>query len=966
MPGNHDRDREYFKYLPEQLKEYLTNEKDIKEWLTDEKGRKRLLEPFEAYEEFVKSYANGNLSAYACYHVLELDQKKIGLMGLNSALMARGDKDYGNLIIGEPQVAETLKKAKDADIRLAILHHPFESLSQADHTTISRLKKEAHFLLCGHQHTQVVSKQDGTDGNYVIFSAGTAYTNRIAADPTYTCSYNFVHLDFETGEGKAYLRNWNQVDTKWAAHNQDSHPNGIFSFSLPAALSPTKEKNPGPVTTISPSPAGEDYQLSNPVFNLPYRPKGEGMVGRAEALNKVRKQLLAGKPTVIGHTAAFEGLGGLGKTQLAVEYAYQFKVCYPNGVIWLTADQNMEVQLIALAKQAKWIAPESKHEDILTVALQRLKTFSDCLIIFDNVENREDIEPYLPVSSASPHLLVTSRTTQRDFISIPIELLDESQSIQLLLKEAGRRLEFVSEKEKTAATDITRYMDGLPLAIEIAGAYLQKITGCSFSEYYLMLSSNFNSAMRGDQLSSLTGHEQPLSKTLQISQSLLTKEPLLQDILDLLAWSGNTFMGISLMATILDKKEVDLLHPLDLGVSLRILHKASEGDRYDIHRLVRKVRQEEFPFTKEREAWVNGVCLRLGNWFEERRKEFTNLPFFEAELDHLKAWLQHITPYSAEHTARLTWLLAYPLFHWGKYRETHNKVLDAFNWLEQLPDVNPKLKANILNDLGNSNNYLGNFQEALNYHRQALAIRQKIFDKDHPDTAASLNNVGNTYVKLGYHQEALTYLQQALAIRQQLFGEHHPDTATSLNNIGNTYGSLGNHKKALKHKEEALTIWRQLFGENHPNTATSLNNIGNTYGSLGNHEKALNYHQQALAIWRQLFGENHPNTSTSLYNIGGTCMKQKKYSEALPLLKQAFDISSQMLGDHHPDTISSQFNYAFCQMKLKQFEDAYQQVKSFLKKLPDDHLEKRNFTALLKQIDQESIKAGFRSPSKSK
>ncbi len=663
------------------------------------------------------------------------------------------------------------------------------------------------------------------------------------------------------------------------------------------------------------------FDLSNPVFNVQYRPKREGLVGRENALNKVRQQLLTGKPTAIGHTVAFQGLGGLGKTQLAVDYAYRFRDEYPNGVIWFNADQDIDAQLIQIAKQAKWISPDSKHEDILAVAKQRIKTWSQCLIIFDNVENQETIKDYFPVVDAKPHLLATSRTVQLGFVSIAIDLLNEEQSLQLLFKESARNMDTLSEAEKKAAREIAIAMDGLPLAIEIAGAYLNQIPGCTFSNYQSMLTDNFNQVMAGDLLFSLTQHERNLFHTLQVSQPVFKQAPLLPEILDLLAWSGSAFMGISLMATILDKKEGNLMFSLQMGLKLRILHKASEGERYDIHRLVRKVHQEQFPL-EDRIPWVKAVCVRLGNWFEERRQELTNLPIYEAEIDHLKEWLSHVTPHSDEQTARLIWLLAYPLYHWGKYKETHQCVLIAFGLLEKLPDVDPKLKANVLSDLGTTYGLLGNYQEALKYQKQALEIRR------------------------------------------QLFGELHPDTATSFNNVGSIYGDMGNHKEALKYQEQALEILRQLFGEQHPNTATIITNVGSTYDNLGNHKEALKYHEQALAIQRQLLGEQHPDTALSLHKIGYTYGDLGKLIEAFHFSKQAYNIRSQILGEQHPNTASSLYYSAFFQMKLKQFKDAYQQVKAYLKNLPVDHPGHDKLTALLQQIDRESVKAGFRAPSK--
>ena len=738
-----------------------------------------------------------------------------------------------------------------------------------------------------------------------------------------TNAYNFVHMDFKRNNGTAFPRQWSDEDDKWTAHKRETHPNGTVGFSL-LKDSPVVESRDNQTVPVSPpESAASAFNLSNTVFNLQYRAKKEGMVGRDDALKRVREQLIAGKPAAIGHTAAFQGLGGLGKTQLAVEYAHKFRDEYPNGVIWLNADQEMEPQLIQIAKQAKWISSESKPSDILDVAKQRLKTWSECLIIFDNVEKQEDIEAFFPEADAEPHLLLTSRAPQKDFVPVPIDLLDKNLSLQLLLKESGRDIDDLPKEEQTAALEIAGSLDGLPLAIEIAGAYLNHIPDCTFQNYKAILDDNFNKAMKGDLLSSFTKHEKNLFLTLQVSQPVLDRAPLLQEILDLLAWSGSSFMGISLMAAILEKKETELYHPLGLGKSLRLLHKAEEGERYEIHRLVRQVRQEQFPIIG-RIQWIKDVCQRLGNWFEERRREFTNLPAFEAEIDHLTEWLRHVKPHSKNHVCRLTWLQAYPPYHWGKYHEAHRLLQSAFFLIESLPDSDQELKANILNDLGVNNGSLGNYKGALKYEERALEIRRQLFGEQHPDTADSLNNVGGTYGGLGNHKEALRYKERALKIFRQLFGEQHPDTAASLNNVGKTYSDFGNHKEALKYKERALGIRRQLFGEQHPDTADSLNNVGKTYSDLGN------------------------------------------YIEALSYVKQAFEIRSQIFGEYHPDTADSFYGYVYSLMKLRKFKEASERLNNYLKNLPHEHPNYDKLVALSQSIQQESVKSGFRPPSAKK
>lgn len=361
-------------------------------------------------------------------------------------------------------------------------------------------------------------------------------------------------------------------------------------------------------------------------------------------------------------------------------------------------------------------------------------------------------------------------------------------------------------------------------------------------------------------------------------------EKQLEDILNFLAWSGDSAMGTSLMAAVLDKKEEELQETLDKGTNAGSLHKKEE--RYEIDPKAGKERQEQFPLSENREWVING-CRSLGNWFEERRKETTDLPAFEAELTHLKEWANHVKPFSTYHHIRLTWLQAYPPYHGGKYDEALQQVQTAQKLLEQAPgedddleeEAGVKLKADIFHDIAAVQDEMENTDEALANYRKALDIQVNHFGEQHPDTAETIGNIAATYDRMGNQEEALKYFQQALEIRQQLFGDQHPDTATSFNNIGTSY------------------------------------------------------------------------------------YEAQRYAEAIQYLEQAVQTRLQVLGEEHPDTNDSLYNLAVCLTNLKKLKDAYERVSRHLKKLPSDHPNYAELAGMLRYIDKESVKSGFRPMS---
>lgn len=599
-----------------------------------------------------------------------------------------------------------------------------------------------------------------------------------------------------------------------------------------------------------------DYDPRHPPFFVPFRQKGKQVIGRDEALQAVRDQLTSGKRTAIGQTASFLGLGGLGKTQLAVEYAYNFKDSYPNGVIWLNADQDIDAQLTELSEKARWVSPHSEHKYKLEVAQRRLRTYSDCLVIFDNLEDPSAIQVYLPEPQADPHILVTSRIEQPGFTPIPLDTLDETLSIELLYQEAGRHAD--SEAEQTAAREIAKTLGGLPLALELAGAYLQ-YRSISFQQYLALLHQNLKAAT-AVKFTGFTRHETDLYSTLKINEEVFAEEPRLLDLLDLLTWSGTAPMGLSLMSNLLDlESPVSLTGALGLGLSLRMLQKSPDADSYAIHRLLSEVRREEIPLDGRKE-WSNQMCSRIGDWFQERRKEFSNLSMLEAEIDHLKAWQEQAPKYATEQTSRLIWLESYPSYHRGRYREAKALIETATRVFEQNQVNDTELRANILNDLGRCYHRLVEFKAALSYYERALEIRQNTFGDWHADTAASLNDIAVAYGELGEHERGLEYSKRALEIQLTILGEHNPDTAMSYRNIGWSYGRLGKYDQAMEYGEKGMKLFIEIHGEQHPNVAHAMGNIGNIYNNMGNAKRAQEYTQKALKLSRELLGDQHVDT----------------------------------------------------------------------------------------------------------
>src|SRR6266516_4484808 len=244
VPGNHDLDRKQLRQLPDRS---FTSEEQIQQWLTDESRRARLLRPFAAFEKYIGGYTGQDHPAYAAVNRLEIEGTQVALLGLNSALLSRGDDDRGSLIVGEPQVYSALREAAGANIRIAVLHHPLNWLAEVDRSRVEeQLERNCQFILHGHHHTPKITAQIGTAGGSLTIPAGTSYGIRQGGYPG---AYNFVHLDTEAAQGTIYLRRWSERGSQWIA-DLDSYDNGTLQFRLTSTI-------PEPPTSSVPMQAAQ-------------------------------------------------------------------------------------------------------------------------------------------------------------------------------------------------------------------------------------------------------------------------------------------------------------------------------------------------------------------------------------------------------------------------------------------------------------------------------------------------------------------------------------------------------------------------------------------------------------------------------------------------------------------------------------------------------------------------------------
>jgi tetratricopeptide (TPR) repeat protein/transcriptional regulator with XRE-family HTH domain len=693
-------------------------------------------------------------------------------------------------------------------------------------------------------------------------------------------------------------------------------------------------------------------------WNIPYH-RNSFFTGREEILLHLYTILNTSNTAALTQTQAISGLGGIGKTQIAVEYAYRFREHY-SAVLWVSASSRDAFisDFVMLASFLDLPEKSELDQDIVVSAVKRwLSTNTDWLLIVDNVDDLQIIVEFLPTLSMGK-VLLTTRLQALGSVArgIEVEKMESDEGKLFLLRRTGtlaqdESLEQSKEEYLSHAADIVTALDALPLALDQAGAYIEE-TRCGLTGYLVLYQARRKELLqRRGHLP--TNHPEPVAATWSLSfQQVEERLPAAADLLRLLAFLGPEAIpeeiltdGAAELGPELGPAADD---PLRLNETIRLLlgysliRRNAEDRSLSIHRLVQAVLKD-------------GMSSEVARDWAERAIRAINRAFPKPQTstwEHCKRCLPHVfsvMPYLNEYhlvfqefadllnkaatylTDHAQYALAEPLLtkaltireettegahpdlartlndlgalylDLGKYRQAEPMLLQALNIRRQQLGSEHSDTATSLINLAKLYSARGQYGQAEEYFQASLRIRETVLPPDHPDIALSLNYLAELYTVQARFEQAESLYVRALAMQKEVLGNLHPDVAKILNNLASLYRKKGVYSQAEQYHSNALDIQRQILREDHPDIAETFNNLGRLYRAQGDYLKAEPRYQEALAIREHAFGLDHPLVAKSRYDLAKLYQYQGKYLQAEELCKQALRIQERTLGKHHPD-----------------------------------------------------------------
>ena len=689
---------------------------------------------------------------------------------------------------------------------------------------------------------------------------------------------------------------------------------------------------PSPVTqplteqTPSVTSAPSMTSLTAPYWNIPYR-RNPYFTGREEVLQNLYTRLRETQEATWTQPQAISGLGGIGKTQTAFEYAYRYHADY-QAVLWVKADtyETLGSDFVNIARLLQ--LPEQNEQDqrhTVDAVKHWLEVHTAWLLIFDNVEDLAMVNDFIPPASKG-HILLTTRTQAVGTIAqrIDLEKMEAEEATLFLLRrtkmlERTARLEDASAADSIEARDIVRAMDGLPLALDQAGAYIEE-TACSLYDYFDHYRRQRSTLLdlRGYYASE---HPESVATTWLLSfekveQSNAAAAELLRlcaflhpdGILEEIITDGSPELGALLQPVAADRFKLDTAIAALRKFSL--VRRNSNTKTLTIHRLVQAILKDSLDEGIQR-LWAERAVRAVNRTFPDGDQVATwqhcqrCLPQVYTCVALIEQW--HMLLPEA---ARLLDQAGLYLLEHAQYNQARYLLSKALEIREGgLGSVHPDV-AESLNNLAGLYLYQGMYAQAEPLLSRALAIREQVHGTEHNEVAVCLNNLALLYNQQGRYALAEPLFQRALAIWEQKEGLQHPDVARTLNNLALLYQVQHKFEKAELLYQQSLAIWEHTRGPEHPDVAVSLNNLAIVYQHLGKYALAEPLFHRVLAIREKTLGPEHPGVANSLTYLGRLYQSQWKYAEAELLFKHALNIRKRALGPEHPDVAHSLNNLA--------------------------------------------------------
>ncbi|CAG7850983.1 SubName: Full=Related to kinesin light chain {ECO:0000313/EMBL:CCA74840.1} [Serendipita indica DSM 11827] len=684
--------------------------------------------------------------------------------------------------------------------------------------------------------------------------------------------------------------------------------------------------------------AVDDQSSHEAVLLKPRLVVSRNYVDRPEIQSLITQNLLPDSHTRHQPRCILHGIGGAGKTQLAMNWIRDHESRFTRVII---IDASSQTQLEKdLETSIRVLGPaysEMTWNDAVAYLDGKAKGW---LLFFDNADSPDlDLRPYLPVSTHGAVLITTRNGECANYApdgAVLVGDLEENEAIELLHRMAN-----VTPQDDAQSLKIVRELGMLALAVTQAGAYIRKTR--RLDAYLDTFRKHRDRLMR--QKPDI-GSEYTYSTYTAFDLSFNYLPEKTQEFLKLCAFLHPSLIPITLFEestmnsfttyTVLescpppesDKEfaskleetlgsmwdEIEFQELIDSASRASFIEVSIDGLFYSIHSLFQVYIRDRMGEGNAQQHTNITAQLVLGSI---RPHEGSNARLWHL-LPHANAIPRSVQLGNAAHALAFHELYK-ALGDWESCRE----LLEfALGQLRQDKGEKHEDTIWIMSSLSIALDGCGEFDEMEKLELAVLKLRLETLGEAHPDTIMAMANLATTLRHRGRLKEAEDIERIVLARRLEIGGERHPETILARNNLATTLSELGQLDDAEEMYKDILTWQIETLGRQHADTIITMNNLAVTLQRLGQLEEAEAMQRQVLALQIDALGERHPETINAKSNLALTIWDRDRFDEAEEMQREILALQLELRGEEHPDTLVAESNLAITLYSSGQMAEA--------------------------------------------
>ncbi|KAJ5938174.1 hypothetical protein N7454_004516 [Penicillium verhagenii] len=650
--------------------------------------------------------------------------------------------------------------------------------------------------------------------------------------------------------------------------------------------------------------------------------------GRESTLDELKEKLFLEPST---KKLALFGLGGIGKTQVALQLARWVRAHVPDcSVLWAPALSlgSFEQACSQIAKELQ--IPLNADGESAMESVQRYLSSDKAgkwLFIVDNADDAEmlfdELYQYFPASNNGFTLLTTrSREAALSFAGrdiVELQKMTTEEGTAFLTRIIGEDL--LCDQESTI--QLLEELNFLPLAIVQAAQYIHR-NGGSVTRYLQLMHKTEKDRMRlaSREFYDSTRYRRTanaVATTWLISfEQIEGSDPFAADLLGFISYLEPKAIPRSILPTLYSEEEMDF--SIGTLCSYGFLTRRIDENMFDVHSLVQLSTRMWIKDAQKTQQIIATLTRHIDKRFPSN--EYTNRDIWRMYLPHALEILRREESQDLSERYTLLSKIGDCLLADGRAKEAVTIFRNVCVWKESYCDEEHPDRLVSQHDLASAYLSNGQIKQAMELLEHVVTVQERMLDKEHPDRLASQYQLAGAYLSNGQIKQAMELLEYVVTVKERTLDEEHPSRLASQHELARAYQSNGQIKQAMELLEHVVAVRERTLDEEHPNQLASQHQLAGAYLSNGQIKQAMKLLEYVVTVKERTLDEEHPSRLASQHELARAYQSNGQIKQAMELLEHVVAVRERTLGEEHPNRLASQHLLAMAYRSNGQIKQA--------------------------------------------